>query len=157
MDMRSILSIRKRISFFICPEVHERLENLELLRGMEKLSPGVITREMLQGGVKLALGDDGVKENYLSSLTEEEIKSFNQWGFDLAKSQWWKYLLDWAINTQAAKTLGVISHNRDQAIFGSGRIDGILLLRDEVDARKSAHEGDRKEPDSYDENRAILE
>lgn len=153
-------SFRKRIAFFIYPEVQWDLANLEVEAGVlrrekkdREVDPKNLMRELM-GGVTLSLGQ---QENYLAPLSVEEVRELNRWGFELAHSQWWKYLVDWAINTQAAKTIGVLPHSREQAIFGSGRIDGILLLRDEVEARKNSHEQEKVGEGPFDENKVIPE
>lgn len=106
----------------------------------------------LMGGITL---DMDTQENYLIPLTVEEIREFNKWGWEQATNRWWQYLVRWAINNQAAKTIGEIPKDRDATLFGAGRIDGLMLLRDEVDNRKVAHESDTQKPEPYDADKII--
>lgn len=100
--------------------------------------------------------DMDAEENYLKKLSIEEIKAFNQWGFELYHSIWWKYLVAWMINTQSATALGNILSDDRRALFGAGRVDGLMALRDEVESRKDSYVTDNPDAEEqYDENRII--
>jgi len=161
--------IRKHIAILLYPAAQEvgflldrnaqlsesmlefREESMKLMRELEEKRKQVdetdIMRELM-GTVTLKQTE--TDENYLIPLTIAEIQAFNRWGADLALSPWWKYLVDWAVNNQAAKTIGSVLKSERNAIFGAGVVDGILLLRDEVDNRKAAHEAFIQKPEQFD-------
>lgn len=132
-----LLTTRRRIALWLYPEITKE-------RIVDRRDPKDLMREEL-GGINTL-----VNGNYLSELSETEIDAVNRWAFELATSRWWGYLTAWAINSQSATTIGNIMHSERMAIFGCGVIDGILLLRDEVDRRKSEYELSRKKDEDFD-------
>jgi hypothetical protein len=159
-------TMREKICFWIAPEIKEDLDHYwkendkqrliitELMRENKRLKEEskIDASRKLLGGVAY---DMNVKGNYLSELSEKEIKDFNRWGWELATSHWWEYLVSWTLNSQATETIATIPYDRDKSLFGSGRIDGIIALRDEVDARKSAHDATGVTPEPFDPDMII--
>jgi hypothetical protein len=99
--------------------------------------------------------DVNTEQNYLKKLSIDEIKQFNQWGYELKNSQWFSFLTDWLINKQSALIIGNILDGEKKALFGAGIVDGIIALREEVDARSNAYNMSRGETEDFDENQAI--
>lgn len=167
-------NIKRDIAFWLYPEAQREIAKIGIIREVRselikendrlctviakmKAEAAVDPKNLMRHLMSSVTLDMSTADNYLIQLTTEEIRDMNRWGYELYTSRWWKYLVEWAINTESGKTIGLIPHDRDKSLFGAGRIDGLMILRDEVESRKNNHESDQQKAEPYDEQKIIQE
>lgn len=154
-----ITNIRRAIAFFVYPnlkllwEANESLtkELVDERRKREDIDPKNIMRQLL-GLVSVDM--ESMADLY-SGLTVAETRAFHRWGFDLSLSRWWKHLRANAINRQAANTLKDMLISERGAWIGGGTINGIMLLDEQVERLRAAHEEDVKPQEGFDTSKLI--
>lgn len=128
------------------------LEQLEMERRQRSdIDPKNIMRQLLG----LAIVDMEAMEDLYAGLTVEETRQFHRWGFDLAKSKWWKLLRSNSLNRNAAKTLQNMLFSERNAWIGGGTINGIMFIDEQVERLKAAHEEDVKPVEGFDNSKLI--
>lgn len=161
-----IPKIRRAIAFWIYPgmkdlwdatdsliarnkELHEQLQ-IER-RQREDIDPKNIMRQLMG----LVYVDMESMEDLYHGLSVEETRQFHRWGFEQAKNRWWKHLYANALNKQAAKTLQEMLVNERYAWIGGGTINGIMLLNEQVERLRAAHEEDIQPEEGFDNAKLI--
>lgn len=166
-----ITEIRQKIALWIYPDemrynfsyeekrrllstIAELREQLKIERRQrEDIDPKNLMRQLMG----LVTVDMEAMEDLYAGLSVEEIRLFHRFGFDLSKNKWWKYLRAHTLNKQAAKTLREVLINERHSWIGAGTINGIMLLDEQVDRLKAAHEEDVAPQEEFDKAKLIQE
>lgn len=153
-------NFRKKVALLIAPDMRIELAQAEenVQTAHMKAVAGIDAKNIMRQLLNSVTIDMEAKEDLLADLRPEQLREFYSWGAGVSQSTWWPFMRRWLLNSQGAKTLKELMSGRiDTQQFGSGTLNGIILVDDELSRLNSLFESSRLPQEVFEPQNIIQE